>query len=154
MTLNNERTQPEMVESNLKLLEKGRIDLKDEHTLYKLLPKYVKQIDDENVLFFNKFDEVLLDYSNSNPQSFFNIFNIEEDEEYYKEPKNFDYLFIEACITDDNSIYLYNSFETILDKQYHNDYVNRVRKCIELITIHKCIKKDDMQYFRLKTNYY
>ena len=148
MTLNNERTQLEMVESNLKLLEKGRIDLKDEHTLYKLLPKYVKQVDDENVLFFNKFHEVLLDFDN-----IASILTQVVEEEYYKEPKNFDYLFIKASITD-NSIYLYNSFETILDKQYHNDYVNRVRKCIELITIHKCIKKDDMLDFRLKTNYY
>ncbi len=153
MTINNQMTQSEMIELNLQLLENERIDTKNKHTLYKLLPHYVSYVDNEHILFFNKYYEVVLDFSNYNSQSFFNQFNKIENEDYYKEAENFDYLFIEAVLPD-TSIYFYNSFETILNKKYHSDYIKRVRKFIELLNENKCIKENDMKYFRLKTNYY
>ena len=37
MTINNYMTQPEMVDAHLELLENGRIDFSDKHTLNTLL---------------------------------------------------------------------------------------------------------------------
>lgn len=127
MTINNYMTQPEMVEAHLELLENGRIDFSDERTLNTLLPYYVMKISETKVLFFNKYDEVIIDFLND----FFYIegFNEIKDKDFYRKSENFDYLFIEFKM-EENIVYFYKKRIT---KRSISKYLQKVRAFLALL---------------------
>lgn len=127
MTINNYTPQPEMVEAHLELLENGRIDFSDECTLNTLLPYYVMKISETKVLFFNKYDEVIIDFLND----FFYIegFNEIEDKDFYRRSENFDYLFIEFKM-EENIVYFYKKRIT---KRSISKYLQKVRDFLALL---------------------
>ena len=127
MTINNYITQPEMVESHLRLLENLRIDFSDERTLNTLLPYYVMKISETKVLFFNKYDEVIIDFLND----FFYIegFNEIKDKDFYRKSENFDYLFIEFKM-EENIVYFYKKRIT---KRSISKYLQKVRAFLALL---------------------
>lgn len=127
MTINNYMTQPEMVEAHLELLENGRIDFSDERTFNTLLPYYVMKISETKVLFFNKYDEVIIDFLND----FFYIegFNEIKDKDFYRKSENFDYLFIEFKM-EENIVYLY---EKRITKRSVSKYLKKVRAFLTLL---------------------
>lgn len=127
MTINNYMTQPEMVESHLRLLENLRIDFSDERTLNTLLPYYVMKISETKVLFFNKYDEVIIDFLND----FFYIegFNEIKDKDFYRKSENFDYLFIEFKM-EENIVYFYKKRIT---KRSISKYLQKVRAFLALL---------------------
>ena len=127
MTINNYMTQPEMVESHLRLLENLRIDFSDERTLNTLLPYYVMKISETKVLFFNKYDEVIIDFLND----FFYIegFNEIKDKDFYRKSENFDYLFIEYKM-EENIVYFYKKRIT---KRSISKYLQKVRAFLALL---------------------
>ena len=127
MTINNYMTQPEMVESHLRLLENLRIDFSDERTFNTLLPYYVMKISETKVLFFNKYDEVIIDFLND----FFYIegFNEIKDKDFYRKSENFDYLFIEFKM-EENIVYFYKKRIT---KRSISKYLQKVRAFLALL---------------------
>ena len=127
MTINNYMTQPEMVEAHLELLENGRIDFSDHHTLNTLFPYCVKKVTDNEVLFFNKNGEVIIDFLND----FFYIegFNEIEDKDFYRKPENFDYLFIEFKMQEDIIFF----FDEKLSKKDISKYLKKVRAFLALL---------------------
>ena len=128
MTINNYMTQPEMVEAHLELLENGRIDFSDIHTLNTLLPYCVKKVTDKEVLFFNKNGEVIIDFLND----FFYIegFNEIDDIDFYRKPENFDYLFIEFKMQEDIIFF----FDEKLSKKDISKYLQKVRTFLALLS--------------------
>ena len=127
MTINNYTPQPEMVEAHLELLENGRIDFSDERTFNTLLPYYVMKISETKVLFFNKYDEVIIDFLND----FFYIegFNEIKDKDFYRKSENFDYLFIEFKM-EENIVYFYKKRIT---KRSISKYLQKVRAFLALL---------------------
>ena len=127
MTTNNYMTQPEMVEAHLELLENGRIDFSDSHTLNTLLPHYAKKVTDNEVLFFNKNGEVIIDFLND----FFYIesFNEIEDKDFYRKSENFDYLFIEFKMEEDIVFF----YDEKLTKRDIPKYLQKVRAFLALL---------------------
>lgn len=127
MTINDYMTQPQRVEFHLQLLENGKINFTDKHTLDTLLPHYVKKVTDTEVLFFNKNGEVIIDFLND----FFYIegFNEMEDKNFYRKPKNFDYLFIEFKMKEDIIFF----FDEKLSKKDISKYLQKVRAFLALL---------------------
>lgn len=127
MTTNNYMTQPEMVETHLEFLENGRIDFSDKHTLNTLFPYCVKKVTANEVLFFNKNGEVIIDFLND----FFYIegFNEIEDKDFYRKSENFDYLFIEFKMEEDIIFF----FDEKLSKRDISKYLQKVRAFLALL---------------------
>ena len=127
MTINNYMTQPEMVEAHLEFLENGRIDFSDKHTLNTLFPHHVKKVTANEVLFFNKNGEVIIDFLND----FFYIeeFNKMVDKDFYKKPENFDYLFIEFKMEEDIIFF----YDEKLTKRDIPKYLQKVRAFLALL---------------------
>ncbi|MDX9960168.1 MAG: hypothetical protein RBS32_01660 [Aliarcobacter sp.] len=127
MTINDYMTQPQRVEFYLQLLENGKINFADKHTLDTLLPHYVKKVTDTEVLFFNKNGEVIIDFLND----FFYIegFNEMEDKNFYRKPNNFDCLFIEFKMKEDIIFF----FDEKLSKRDIPTYLQKVRAFLALL---------------------
>ncbi|MEV9499955.1 hypothetical protein [Aliarcobacter butzleri] len=127
MTINNYMTQPEMVDAHLELLENGRIDFSDKHTLNTLLPHYVKKVTANEVLFFNKNGEVIIDFLND----FLYIEGVNEieDKNFYRKSRNFDYLFI-AHKMEEDIVYFY---EKRITKRSVPKYLEKVRTFLALL---------------------
>lgn len=127
MTINDYMTQPQRVEFHLQLLENGKIDFTDKQTLNTLLPHYMKKVTANEVLFFNKNGEVIIDFLND----FFYIegFNERDDKNFYRKPKNFDYLFIEFKMEEDIIFF----FDEKLSKRDIPKYLKKVRTSLALL---------------------
>lgn len=127
MTTNNYMTQPFLVKAHLELLENGRIDFSDKHTLNTLLPHYAKKVTTNEVLFFNKNGEVIIDFLND----FFYIegFNEIEDKNFYRKSENFDYLFIEFKMEEDIVFF----YDEKLTKRDILKYLQKVRAFLALL---------------------
>lgn len=127
MTINDYMTQPQRVEFHLQLLENGKIDFTDKHTLNTLLPYYVMKVSDTEVLFFNKNGEVIIDFLND--LFYIERFNEIEDKDFYKKSKNFDYLFIEHKM-EESIVYFY---EKRITKRSVPKYLQKVRAFLDLL---------------------
>ncbi|QEZ88357.1 hypothetical protein ACIB15232_0160 [Aliarcobacter cibarius] len=127
MTINNYMTQPEMVEAHLEFLENGRIDFSDKYTLNTLFPYCVKKVTDNEVLFFNKNGEVIIDFLND--LFYIEDFNKINDIDFYRKPENFDYLFIKFKMQED-IIFL---FDEKLTKRDIPKYLQKVRAFLALL---------------------
>ncbi len=127
MTINDYMTQPQRIEFHLKLLENGRIDFSDNHTLNTLFPYCVKRVTDNEVLFFNKNSEVIIDFLND----FFYLegFNEIDDIDFYKKPENFDYLFSKFKMEEDIIFF----FDEKLSKRDIPKYLQKVRAFLALL---------------------
>lgn len=127
MTINDYMTQPQRVEFHLQLLENGKIDFTDKQTLNTLLPHYMKKVTANEVLFFNKNGEVIIDFLND----FFYIegFNERDDKNFYRKPENFDYLFIEFKMQEDIIFF----FDEKLSKRDIPKYLQKVRAFLALL---------------------
>jgi hypothetical protein len=127
MTINDYMTQPQRVEFHLQLLENGKIDFTDKQTLNTLLPHYMKKVTANEVLFFNKNGEVIIDFLND----FFYIegFNERDDKNFYRKPKNFDCLFIEFKMEEDIIFF----FDEKLSKRDIPRYLQKVRAFLALL---------------------
>ncbi|MGJ0353593.1 hypothetical protein NG783_09870 [Aliarcobacter cryaerophilus] len=128
MTSNTFNTQLELIEYNLRLLENKHVDLNDKNTLDTLLPYFVKQVSSTEILFFNKNGEVIIDFLND--FLYIEGFNEMIDKDFYRKPKNFEYIFIEFKITED-IIYFYDKK---LSKKDIAKYIQKVRDFLNLLS--------------------
>ena len=128
MTSNTFNTQLELIEYNLRLLENKHVDLNDKNTLDTLLPYFVKQVSNTEILFFNKNGEVIIDFLND--FLYIEGFNEMIDKDFYRKPKNFEYIFIEFKITED-IIYFYDKK---LSKKDIAKYIQKVRDFLNLLS--------------------
>lgn len=128
MTKNTFSTQLELIEYNLRLLENKHVDLNDKNTLDTLLPYFVKQVSSTEILFFNKNGEVIIDFLND--FLYIEGFNEMIDKDFYRKPKNFEYIFIEFKITED-IIYFYDKK---LSKKDIAKYIQKVRDFLNLLS--------------------
>ncbi len=127
MTTNTFNTQSELIEYNLQLLENGKIDFSDEHTLCTLLPHSVKQVSENGILFFNKNGEVIIDFLYDN---FYKLdINTEYDKNFYRKPKNFDYIFTEYKMSEE-ILYFYDENLSKIDIA---KYIEKVRAFLALL---------------------
>ncbi|MCT7581449.1 hypothetical protein [Aliarcobacter butzleri] len=127
MTINNYMTQPEMIESYLQLLENGKMNF-DNHTLNTLLPYCVKKVTTNEVLFFNKNGEVIIDFLND--LFYIEGFNKINDIDFYRKPENFDYLFSKYKM-EESIVYFY---EKRITKRSVTKYLQTVRAFLALLS--------------------
>ncbi|MFX4281608.1 hypothetical protein ACOL3J_04925 [Aliarcobacter butzleri] len=128
MTKNTFSTQLELIEYNLRLLENHHIDLNDKNTLDTLLPYFVKQVSNTEILFFNKNGEVIIDFLND--FLYIECFNEMIDKNFYRKSKNFEYIFIEYKMSED-IIYFYDKK---LSKKVIAKYIQKVRDFLDLLS--------------------
>lgn len=121
MTINDYMTQPERVELHLQLLEYHK---KLNENLYKLLPHYVKKVTNTEVLFFNKNGEVIINFFND-----FLYMSNSNSKNFYTNPKNFDYLFIEFKMEEDIIFF----YDEKLTKRDIPKYLQKVRAFLALL---------------------
>ena len=128
MIKNTFNTQKEQIEYNLQLLENRNIIFEDKHTLDTLFPDFVKQVSDSEILFFNKNGEIIIDFLND----FFYIegFNEIIDKDFYRKPKNFQFIFTEYKMSED-ILYFYDKK---LSKKDIVKYIEKVRNFLDLLS--------------------
>ena len=128
MTSNTFNTQLELIEYNLRLLENKHVDLNDKNTLDTLLPYFVKQVSSTEILFFNKNGEVIIDFLND--FLYIEGFNEMIDKDFYRKPKNFQFIFTEYKMSED-ILYFYDKK---LSKKDIVKYIEKVRNFLDLLS--------------------